>query len=114
MTVEVRASLILRCSCVCVCVTLTMTAPVLDVHPPALLLRCCVTSAGLLLCVQLGVDSRHRRRVQRDVAELRRPAQAEHGVAQRRPERVQVPRRVAGRRADPEQLEARLHPRQHD
>lgn len=105
MTVEVRVSLIL-----CVCVTLTMTAPVLDVHPPALLLRRCVTSAGLLLSVQLRVDPRHRRGVQRDVAELRRPAQAEHGVAERRPERVQVPRRVAGRRSDPQQLEARLHP----
>lgn len=91
-----------------------MTAPVLDVDPPALLLRRCVPSARLLLRVQLGVDPGHGRRVQRDVAELGRPAQTEHRVAHRRPERVQVPRRVAGRRTYPKQLEAWLHPGQHD
>lgn len=90
-----------------------MTAPVLDVDPPALLLRRRVTSARLLLRVQLSVDAGHRRGVQRDVAQLRRPAQTEHRVAQRRPERVQVPSRVAGRRTDPKQLEAWLHPGQH-
>lgn len=91
-----------------------MTAPVLDMDPPALLLRRCVTSTRLLLCLQLRVDSGHRRRAQRDVAELRRPAQTEHRVAQRRPERVQVPRRVASRRTYPQKLEAWLHPGQHD
>lgn len=72
-----------------------MTAPVLNVDPPALLLRRCVPSWGLPLCVELRVDPGHRRGVQRDVTQLGGPTQAKHAVAQRRPERVQVPRRVA-------------------
>lgn len=97
---------------------LTMTAPVLNVDDPSvalillllLLLLGGVTSARLPLGVELGVDAGHRAGVQRDVAQLRRSTQAEHAAAERRPERVQVPRRVARRRPDAKQLEARLHP----
>lgn len=90
-----------------------MTAPVLDVHPPALLLLLPVVTARLLLGVQLSVDAGHQRRLQRDVAQLRRPSQAEHRLVQRRPERVQVPGRVTRREPDPEQLKARLRSGQH-
>lgn len=109
------------CRRVCVCaslslrlsVFLTVAAPVLHVDPPALLLQRHVLLVRVPLRLQLGVDPGHGRRVQRDVAQLGRSAQAEHAAAQRRPERVQVPRRVARGRTDPEQLEARLHAGQH-
>lgn len=68
-------------------VELTMAAPVLYLHLPAPL-GC---SLRLPLSMQLGMDTRHGRRVQCDVTQLCRTAQPEHRVGQRRPERVQVP-----------------------
>lgn len=107
------------CDAVCVWVCaiqpscLTMAAPVLNVDPPSFLLLSFDSFARLPLGFELSVDAGHRRRVQRDVAQLRRSTQAEHRVVLRRPEGVQVPRRFACRRPDPKQLEARLHPSQH-
>lgn len=90
-----------------------MSAPVPNVDLPAFIWLSHVPVVRLLLGVQLGVDAGHRRGVQRDVAELRCPAQAEHQAAQRRPERVEVLHRVVAGRADPKELETRLHTGQH-
>lgn len=91
-----------------------MSAPVPNVDLPAFIWLIHVSAdVRLLLCVQLGVDAGHRRGVQRDVAQLRRPAQAEHRAAQRRPERVEVLHRVVAGRADPKELKTWLHAGQH-
>lgn len=90
-----------------------MSAPVPNVDLPAFIWLSHVSDIRLLLRVQLGVDAGHRRRVQRDVTELRCAAQAEDRAAPRRSERVEVLHRVVAGRADPKKLKTRLHTGQH-
>lgn len=92
---------------------LTVTAPVPDVDPPAFVQLICISKICLLLCMQLSMDPGHWCRVERDIAKLSCPTQAEHRVAQRRPECIEVLHCVTDRRADPKKLKTWLHVGQH-